>query len=221
MLPDLDSFASIQGLTSISVADLSELRNQEPEAMEQVTDDFSRAIVFGIRLEDAIIDQIKDRPTPLYFHMYRQANFALDRLAFKLALEIQSTGYRAMTIPASQIIDWDRRRGMVSHRLLGYTAGIGWIGRPTLLIHPEYGSRMRYASVLTDAPYKTGEPVEYQCGECTACIEMCPVNAIKQSSHRFDVDACYEKLSEFRKLPFIGQHVCGICVKACRGADCV
>jgi len=221
MLTNLKQFTEKYGLPSIGIADLSELQNQEPESLSQITQEFSHAVVFGIRLEDAVIDQIKDKPTPTYFHMYRQANFALDRIAFKLALKLQYNGYRAMAVPASQTLNREGRQGLLSHRLLGYAAGIGWIGRPTLLINPEYGARMRYASVLTNAPYETGSPMENECGDCYTCLKVCPVDAIKESSHEFDVDACYEKLNEFRKLPFIGQHVCGICIRACRGPGCV
>lgn len=218
MLPNLQQFAHQHGLGAIGVADIDFLRETEEEAIALVPPEFSRAIVLGIRLGDAVIDQIEDRPTPLYFHSYRQANFALDRIAFTLALALQETRYRALAVPASQFIDQTRKRGMVSHRLLGYAAGIGWIGRSRLLVHPQHGARMRYATVLTNAPYDVASPMEDACGECAACVAVCPAGAIVESSREFSLDACYDKLSEFRKLPFIGQHVCGICVKACRGA---
>lgn len=221
MLPDLGQFSRERGLAAVGVADLSILAEEKSSMSNLIPEDLVRAIVMGIRLEDAVVDQIEDRPTPLYFHLYRQANFALDRAALGLALEIQDRGYRALAVPASQIVNREERRGMVSHRMLGYAAGIGWIGRPTLLIHPAYGARMRYATVLTNAPYKPGEPLDRQCNKCRACIAVCPAGAIKESSRDFDVDACYDMLTEFRKLPFIGQHVCGICIKACRGPGCV
>ena len=220
-LPDLEGFAEQQGVTAISVADLDALREKEPEAMASAPREFPRGIVLGLRLADATIDQIDDRPTLLYFHMYRQANFALDRAAFRLALRLQRAGCRAMAVPASQITDPDSRRGMVSHRLIGHAAGLGWIGRSRLLVSPEYGARMRYASVLTNAPYPPGRPMENRCGECHSCVDACPADAVKDSSRDFDAAACFQKLSEFRKLPFIGQHICGICVKACRGPRCV
>ena len=220
-LPDLDAFARDHGLDAIGVADLDHLRREEPQAMASAPVEFSRGIALGVRLPDAVVDAIEDRPTPLYFHAYRQANYALDRAATALALRLQRAGHRALPVPASQIIEPGGRRGLVSHRLIGHGAGLGWIGRPTLLVHPRYGARMRYASVLTDAPYPTGEPMEERCGECRLCIDACPAGAVGESSRDYDVAACFAKLVEFRKLPFIGQHVCGICVKACRGPDCV
>jgi len=221
MLPNLDQFIRKHGIETVGVADLSILFEKEPKAMDLVPRDFSRGIILGIRLEDAVIDQIEDRPTLLYFHMYRQANFTLDRTAFTLALELQRHGYRAIAVPASQLLDPGGRRPPPPPRLLGHMAGIGWIGRPTLLVHPDYGARMRYASVITNAPYKAGAPTKIRCQECRVCIEACPVQAIKNSSRKFDIDACFAKVNEFRKLPFIGHHICGICVKACRGPGCV
>jgi len=220
-LPDLEGFAKKHGLASVGVADLDALREREPDAMASAPKEFSRGIALGMRLPDAVLDEIVDRPTPLYFHTYRQANYALDRAAFGLALLLQQAGHRALPVPASQITDPGGRRGLVSHRLVGHAAGLGWIGRPTLLIHPQYGARMRYASVLTDAPYAAGEPLDDRCGDCRKCIDACPAGAIKESSRDFDLEACLAKLTEFRKLRFIGQHICGICVKACRGPECV
>ena len=220
-LPDLEGFARAHGLDTIGVADLDALRRSEPEAMASAPPEFPRGIALGIRLADAVVDRIADRPTPLYFHLYRQANYALDRAALQLALELQRAGRRALPVPASQITDPDGRRGMVSHRLIGNAAGLGWIGRSRLLVHPQYGARMRYASVLTDAPYPPCQPMESRCGDCRECIELCPAGAVKESSRDLDLDACFDKLNEFRKLPFIGQHICGICVRACRGPGCV
>ncbi len=220
-MPDLVKFAELHGLSAIGVADLDALRLREPAAMASAPPEFPRGIAFGIRLPDAVIDQLEDRPTPLYFHVYRQANYSLDRVAVSLALELQRAGYRALPVPASQVIDPGGLRGLVSHRLIAYSAGLGWIGRSRLLVSPRYGARMRYACVLTNAPYPPGEPMDDRCGDCRNCIDACPAGATKESSRDFDLSACHEKLSGFRKLPFIGQHICGICVKVCRGPECV
>jgi epoxyqueuosine reductase QueG len=216
-LPNLEAFASSRGLAAVGVADLDALREREPEAMAGAPARFPRGISLGIRLPDAVVERLEDRPTPLYFHVYRQANYALDRAAFDLALRLQEAGHAALPVPASQIVDSAGLRGLVSHRLLGQAAGVGWIGRSRLLVHPEHGARLRYASVLTDAPYEPGEPMADGCGDCVRCIEVCPAGAIGESSRSFDVEVCHRQLGEFRKLPGIGQRVCGLCVKACPG----
>jgi epoxyqueuosine reductase QueG len=171
----------------------------------------------GIRLQDAVIDGLADRPTPLYFHLYRQANYALDRAAFEAAELLQSAGYASLAVPASQIICRRPMVGHISHKLIGWAAGLGWIGRSTLLVHPQFGARMRYVTVLTDAALPPGRPIQQDCGPCRDCIAACPAHAIGETREQFGLDACFEKLTEFSKLEGIGQHICGICVRACRG----
>jgi long-chain acyl-CoA synthetase len=61
-----------------------------------VPGDYSRAVVAGVRLEDAVLADIIDQPTPLYFHHYRQANYELDRLGFQMADRLQDAGFRAL-----------------------------------------------------------------------------------------------------------------------------
>ncbi len=178
---------------------------------------FSRAIVVGLRLNDAVLERIVDRPTPLYFHHYRQVNWRLDRLALELADQIQDAGHASLAIPASQVIGRDPMRGHVSHRMLGQAAGLGHLGRSTLLVHPRYGARMRYVSVLTDAPLPADAPREGGCGDCRACLEACPAGAIQDARTEFDGAACYATLNEFARIPYVGQHICGVCVRACPG----
>ncbi len=216
----LDARMKMHGMSLWGVADLDTARRSE-EMRGCVPDDlcggYSRAVVMGVRLQDAVLEGIEDRPTPLYFHHYRQANFFLDRVAFDIARLLQDAGHSALAIPATQIITRKPMRGHACHRSLGWAAGLGWRGRNNLLVHPEYGSRVRYVSVLTDAPLDAGTPMSGGCGDCFECVKACPAGAIHASAEDFDIVACKAKLDEFARLPFVGQHICGVCVKACRG----
>jgi epoxyqueuosine reductase QueG len=213
----IEGLTAAMGSRAFGVADLDGLRRQGHRQPPDVPPACTRAVVLGVRLQDAVLDAITDRPTPLYFHHYRQANYLLDRLALAAADCLQDAGFAALALPASQIVARDPLRGHASHRLLGWAAGLGRLGRSTLLVHPVHGARLRYVSVLTDAPLPADAPREGNCGECRRCVGACPARAIRERSEDFDVAACYAKLSEFVGLPFIGQHICGVCVKACRG----
>ena len=205
------------GARAFGVADLDQLRKSVPDLLKLTGGGYSRAIVFGMRLQQTVLEGVIDRPTPLYFHNYRQTNYQLDGTACLVADRVQSAGFRALAVPASQIIGKNPMTGHISHKLLGWAAGIGFIGRNTLLIHPLYGAQLRYVSVLTDMPLKPDQPHAGTCGTCQACVAVCPAKAIKTCREDFALDACYEKLTEFTRLPFIGQHICGVCVKACDG----
>lgn len=212
----LKDFVFKQGLSLFGIADITKIR-KEFILDEELKVRFDRAISLGKRLLDSIIDDIKDRPTRLYFHHYRQLNFFLDRAAFLVSSFIQEQGFEALPIPASQTIDWENQRGHLSHKKIGYLAGLGWMGRNNLLVNPKLGARFRLVTILTNMPLKADLPLAKDCGPCRKCLEVCPAQAIKEQREDFDHWACFEKLKEFRKMGIVGQYICGVCVKACSG----
>ncbi len=182
---------------------------------EDLRNRVGHAISLGKRLVAGVLDDLSDGPTPLYFHHYRQLNFFLDRGALLLASRIQDLGFRAVPIPASQVIDWPKQRAHLSHKKVGEMAGLGWIGRNNLLVTPEFGSRFRLVTVLTDMPLEGGKSLTAGCGECRKCIAACPAHAIKERREDFEHLACFEMLKAFRNKGLVGQYICGLCVKAC------
>lgn len=211
--------ASAAGVKIISAAPLARLIAANKDLLADVPGQFRTAVVIGIPIPYAALIGITDSPTLLYFHHYRQVNYALDRAALDIALFLEGAGFASTAIPASQIISRKPAgRGHISHKVLAQSAGLGWRGRNNLIVHPEYGSRLRLASVLTEAQVGP-EPSEipFSCGSCRACISVCPAGAIKERPEDFDLIACAAKLSQFARLPFLGQQICGICVKACSG----
>jgi len=211
----LASLAETRFASLFGVCDLAVALDAEPDLLDNLPGEFPRAVVFGIPLQNAVLESIVDRPTPLYFHNYRQTNYELDGLALAAAAIIQREGCSALAVAASQYIAREPFRAHVSHRVLGWAAGLGWWGRNNLLVNPQFGSRFRLVSVLTDAPVEPDRPLERDCGTCVACVSVCPAAAIGERREDFQLELCYEKLCEFARIPFVGQHICGVCVKAC------
>jgi epoxyqueuosine reductase len=174
-------------------------------------------VVIGVVLSRAVFDGIKDSPTLLYKWHYRQANNLLDKIAFILSERICEKGFRALPVPASQVVDWEKQKGHVSHRILGEAAGLGWRGRNNLLVNEVYGSRIRLVSILTNLPLVPDHPVTLDCGSCNQCISACPVGALGDNPEQYDLNKCYDLLTEFSKRRGIGVHICGLCIKECPG----
>jgi epoxyqueuosine reductase QueG len=124
-----------------------------------------------------------------------------------------------LPVPASQILDWDRLLGHLSHRAMAERAGLGWRGRNNLLVNPRFGSMVRYATVLTDMPIpdRGGGEEPLGCGACSACIGACPVGAIHDTPERFELDRCAAQLRRFSREEKLNTMICGLCVRVCPG----
>lgn len=71
----------------------------------------------------------------------------------------------------------------ISDKQWARRAGLGWIGRNTLLVNPALGSYCNIGELVTPSPadrYDT--PVENRCGNCRACVDACPNQAITQTA---------------------------------------
>ncbi|CDO02797.1 Epoxyqueuosine reductase [Oceanobacillus picturae] len=70
--------------------------------------------------------------------------------------------------------------GELSDRAVAERAGIGFSGKNTSIITPEFGSYVYLGEMITNIPFVPDDPVDDSCGECTKCIDACPTGAIVQ-----------------------------------------
>lgn len=182
------------------------------------------AISLGIRIMDSIVDQLPNRQERAVavnyrHHGYDVINRRLDLLASRLSSRIQKEGFRTLPLPASERYDDERICAVLSHKLAAHLAGHGWIGKSCLLITPKAGPRVRWITILTDAPLTvTGSIMNEHCGDCTECVDICPVSAFTGAP--FDPDEPREVRYHAKKCEkYLGEGeewaVCGLCVYIC------
>ncbi len=180
------------------------------------------AVTIGVRLSEAVTDEVRGGPTKLYFAHYRTANAFLDMCAYHCVVRLQRCGYRALAIPASQTTNSVGIAGDFPHKTAANLAGLGFIGKSGLFISHQYGPRVRLTTVLTDAVLTEGEMQPALCGDCRACADACPCGAItgrpwSQKADRDDiVDAalCSQHMKKAYRNVGRGA-VCGICMAVC------
>ena len=103
-------------------------------------------------------------------------------------------------------------------------AGIGWIGKNTLLLTPGTGSYFFLAEMIVDLEMVPNLPIKDHCGTCTRCIDSCPTEAISPKGYLLDASKCISYLTiELREdipLQFKGKMEgwifgCDICQDVC------
>jgi epoxyqueuosine reductase QueG len=216
----LAAFLKSQGVEIFAAGSIAAIKKDFLLANEMDLEGIDYAISIAYPLASQALEGIVDRPTLLYKHLYRQVNNLLDRAAVATSVWLQSLGAKAIPIPASQMVDWEKNLAHLSHRQIAAELGLGFYGRNNLLVTPQYGSQVRLATILTDFSAEIPGPAKtkkYSCEKCAACVMVCPVKAIHTGPQDFDRAACFAQTREFEKMRGISVRICGICVRACPG----
>ena len=128
----------------------------------------------------------------------------LQRLATRIEREIGTFGYRAFVDSAP-----------VLEKAIAAQAGLGWIGKHTVLLDRAAGSWFLLGELFTDLPLPASTPARDHCGECRRCIDVCPTRAII-APYRLDARRCISYLTIELKgsipvelRPLIGNRVFG------------
>ena len=107
----------------------------------------------------------------------------LQHVADKLAAAVGPFGHRVFT-DSAPVLEVE----------LASRSGIGWRGKHTLTLHREAGSMFFLGEIYVDLPLPVTAPAEAHCGSCTACLEVCPTQAIV-APYRLDARRCISYLT--------------------------
>jgi epoxyqueuosine reductase len=128
----------------------------------------------------------------------------LQKLADRLADEIGPFGHRVFT-DSAPVLEVE----------LASRSGIGWRGKHTLTLDRSAGSMFFLGEIYVDVALAPTPPVEAHCGICSACIDVCPTQAIV-APYRLDARRCISYLTiehegpiPIELRPLIGNRIYG------------
>lgn len=142
-------------------------------------------IVFGIALPKGLA---KVEPRLIYAHFNYSACPTVDSISFKTAKEIERLyGGNAVPLPSDNPYEyWDadklEGRGLISMKHAAVLAGLGTLGKNTLLLNNTYGNMLTLGATLTDIDMVSDPLAESICIDgCNLCIENCPSQALEHN----------------------------------------
>lgn len=117
----------------------------------------------------------------------------MDMIALECCLELEKHGILAVPVPTndSRFDDTTGRfRSIVSQKHAAQAAGLGSIGRHSLLITPELGSMVWLGCVLTELELEPDDLKPVICDDCGLCVSACPINALERIE--MDQQTCWD-----------------------------
>lgn len=157
--------------------------NEAPEGFhpKDLYVDCKSVIVFAKAVPSGLINV---DPRILYSHIKDVCIKEIDRISYLAALEIEKIGAKAIPVPCNTPYEyWDEinmeGKGLLSMKHAAVLAGLGSLGKSTLLVNKKYGNMINLGAVLTNLNLSSDPLSEEFCIEgCKICIENCPASAI-------------------------------------------
>ena len=128
---------------------------------------------------------MKSTDIRLYNFSNEMTSPIVDRISFEGARMLEDTfGCIALPIPCDQAAAWDKdtqkAQGFISMRHAAELAGLGRIGRNSLVLNEKYGNRLVFGAVLTHLELTPDQPADSIClPNCDLCLKSCPTGALK------------------------------------------
>jgi len=86
--------------------------------------------------------------------------------------------------------------GPIAEKPIAQRSGIGYYGKHSIIINPDYGSWIVLGEIITDLEIEPDQPLNLDCGECHKCIDACPTGAIIEP-YIIDRKRCIQDLTNW------------------------
>ena len=190
----------------------------EPYRPDRLWPPTKSVIVIGLQMPLPIVDTT---PSAQHMELYRTCNRVLDDMAFDLTRWLNRRGHASIFFSRDGYAKIDiliqKPAAAFAHIFAAQYAGLGNVGVNHTILTKQYGPRVRFVSVFTEAELPADRMLRKTlCIRCRACVDCCPVNAFKYRED--ELVAEYDKVACARRAKMLvgkGRYPCGICIKVC------
>ena len=163
---------------------------------ENASGGYSYAVLFGKALSKGYLKMLIDGRKPER-NEFGETEDAMDELADAFAQKLTSDGFKSVS---------GLEYGVLPHKTIARMAGLGFIGKNTLLVSDDYGCALVLGKVLTSAPFVARQisPSKNDCGECSLCADACQPKALSGTPWR---------LAENWRNEMLDENKCTVCMK--------
>jgi len=215
-------------------------------------------IVLGMRVSDSIVDSTdyhnhftgkaswaKDTVSRLNWAQLVKSNYylqmghyvqddLLNYLATKIAWKLEEQGYQSMPMAVTATqgryfeMEWAQAFFPWSQRHAAVMAGLGEFGYSNIVLTPEYGPRIRFNSIITEAEFEYTPLITQKIclrEKCRKCLDACTAGAIqlREGINNDQVFLTTPSMTDFRLCPFVDEHgtrshrcfFYGMCMRVC------
>jgi len=125
--------------------------------------------------------------TELDYHkiLRNKMEFLMKELSFKLDLNLVENQNYKIFVDTAPFLE----------KAVAEKAGLGFIGKNSMLINPEMGSYLFIGEILTDLEIETDSPLKEDCGDCRICLDKCEGKALKEP-YLLEGNSCISYLTQ-------------------------
>lgn len=173
-------------------------------------------IVFALKLPTETLFANSCVP---YTHINSLVMQEVDRMTFKISYQLDENNIKNVIIPTDDPYEyWDKEKAtgkaILSLRHAAWLAGLGKLGRNTLLINNKYGNMIQIGALLVNIELEPDEMADYEVcpPNCNLCLESCPVSALDGKTVK---QKLCRPLSNYRNEKGYFLKKCFTCRKVC------
>ena len=224
---EIDELFSMAGIQKFGVVSKIQYDEEAPSGnrISDLLPSAQSALVYILPVNRSIVDEFpqdfKGDAYEKYVQEKKRVSEKLIEVGEFLVATFRENGFNAIVVPKGSR-DY---MGWISLKHLGYHAGLGVLGRNSLLLNFEYGPYLRIGAVLTSYyPSAFSHPVDEEriCRDCNRCITKCPARALEipgeREVYRISKEKCHRYFCEMRGIDYNTENSnvnCGLCMKVC------